>query len=39
VQQLKERRDKEGASALDADQLKKVAGERDLLAEITALGD
>ena len=38
MQQLKERRDKEGAGALDADQLNKVAGEGDLLAEIAALG-
>ena len=38
VQQLKERRDKEGAAALDADQRKKVAGEGELLAVIAALG-
>ena len=38
VQQLKDRRDKEGADALDADQRKKVAGEGELLAEIAALG-
>ena len=38
VQQLKQRRDKEGADALDADQRKKIAGEGDLLADIAALG-
>lgn len=37
VQQLKERRDKEGAGALDADQLKKIEGEAELQAEIEAL--
>ena len=37
VQQLKERRDKEGAGALDADQLKKIEGEAELQAEIRAL--
>lgn len=37
VQQLKERRDAEGAGALDADQLKKIEGEAELQAEIRAL--
>ena len=37
VQQLKERRDEEGPSALDPDQLKKIEGEADLQAEIAAL--
>lgn len=37
MQQLKERRDKEGAAALDADQLKKIEAEPQLLAEIRAL--
>ena len=37
VQQLKERREKEGAGALDPDQLKKIEGEDELQAEITAL--
>ncbi len=39
VQQLKERRDKEGVAAMDADQRKKIAGEGELLAEIAALGE
>ena len=37
VQQLKERRDKEGAGALDPDQLKKIEGEAELQADIKAL--
>ena len=38
MQQLSDRRDKEGAGALDADQLKKLAGQAELEAEIKALG-